>query len=709
MAKQKGGFTLPGEAGYEALTLELAQKWGADVIRDSDGTALSSEILAAGYDIYSTLCVIREHNAFAVSHPHCRQQTVLCTAPRVQSGEALAIDLMTDFFDQQFELNDCEESRAYWQVVDLTSNQPLNTWHYADGMVHVQGAQWHRYAVYFFAYRIWEEISMYNHTTNHWTKEHLMQIDPVEPDTMDYLTGWMEAWCRQHPQTSVVRFTSLFYNFAWIWGASERNRHLFTDWSSYDFTVSPRALRQFEARYGYPMTLSDFANKGLRRPGHTVPDAKKRDWMAFINDLVIREARKLVDITHRYGKKAYVFYDDSWIGLEPSGKRFPEFGFDGLIKCVFSGFEVRLCANALCDTHEIRLHPYLFPVGLGGLPTFKKGGDPTRDARQYWMHVRRALLRQPVDRIGLGGYLHLTEGFPDFVDCIAEIAEEFRILRDLHQDGAPQSLRPRVGILTAYGALRAWTLSGHFHETDAHDLIHVLESLSGLAFDVSFVSFEDIAQGVPEGIDVLIIAGQAGTAWSGGGCWREDRAVEAVTAFAHQGGAVIGIGEPSALAGYDTYLRLSHILGVDIDDGRYHCHGKWQFDVAENELIPQGTAIPVRKDVRLADCSAQVLYAADGVPLLVENAVGKGKGIYLSSYRYSEANTRLLQNLILHAAHVPLLPRYVPSNPLTECAWFAQQKKLAVINNASTAQHTRIETEEGPLDIALPPYALVIL
>ena len=47
----QGGFTLPGEAGYEKLTLEMARKWGADVIRDSDGTKLSPEILEAGYRI----------------------------------------------------------------------------------------------------------------------------------------------------------------------------------------------------------------------------------------------------------------------------------------------------------------------------------------------------------------------------------------------------------------------------------------------------------------------------------------------------------------------------------------------------------------------------------------------------------------------------------------------------------------------------------
>ncbi len=66
---QKGSFTMPGEAGYENLTLELAQKWGADVIRDCEGTKLSSELLSAGMDVYSTICIIREHNAFAQEHP----------------------------------------------------------------------------------------------------------------------------------------------------------------------------------------------------------------------------------------------------------------------------------------------------------------------------------------------------------------------------------------------------------------------------------------------------------------------------------------------------------------------------------------------------------------------------------------------------------------------------------------------------------------
>lgn len=111
-----------------------------------------------------------------------------------------------------------------------------------------------KYTVSFLAYRIWEEISMYNHTTNNWDKEHLMQIDPRYPETQEYMLGWMKNWCETHPDTTVVRFTSMFYNFVWIWGSSERNPYLFSDWGSYDYTVSDIALDEFAEKYGYSMT-----------------------------------------------------------------------------------------------------------------------------------------------------------------------------------------------------------------------------------------------------------------------------------------------------------------------------------------------------------------------------------------------------------------------------------------------------------------------
>ena len=91
---KKGGFTLPGEAGCEALTLELADRWGADVIRDSDGTELSDEILDAGYSIYSTICLIRDHNEWAREHPDCLQQTFLTTRPCLAGEGPLSVALL---------------------------------------------------------------------------------------------------------------------------------------------------------------------------------------------------------------------------------------------------------------------------------------------------------------------------------------------------------------------------------------------------------------------------------------------------------------------------------------------------------------------------------------------------------------------------------------------------------------------------------------
>lgn len=710
MSKGAGGFTLPGEAGYEALTFKMAEKWGADVIRDSDGTNLSQDIIDGGYGIYSTICLIRDHNEWAKEHLDMQQQTFLMTQSKVAKSGVVEFGLMDDFFEGQFQVNSSKEALGYWQLYDRTANRevPSGQWKYDEktGVLTAEGlTPWHKYTVSFLAYRIWEEISMYNHTTNHWEKEHLMQIDPRYPEVQEYLLDWMKRWCEEHPATTVVRFTSLFYNFVWIWGSSEKNRNLFTDWGSYDFTVSPLALQEFEKKYGYGLTAEDFVNKGHYHVTHMPGDAHKMDWMEFVNDFVLSYGKKLVDLVHTYGKKAYVFYDDSWIGLEPYGERFEEFGFDGLIKCVFSGYEARLCAGAKVGVHELRLHPYLFPVGLGGAPTFMEGGNPALDAKKYWNNVRRALLRESVDRIGLGGYLHLTEGFPDFVDYIEEVSDEFRFIRDLHKKGKPYTYKPRVGILHAWGKLRSWTLSGHFHETYMHDLIHVNESLSGLPLDVEFISFDDVKRGALEHLDVVINAGYAKSAWSGGEAWREDEVVERLTKWVWEGGCFIGVNEPSAVEGYDTFFRMAHVLGIDEDTGARVCHGKWEYEVRKDrKLLPEGISLEGKEKRYLTDGEAWVLAEENGSPALTVNPWGKGCGIYLSSYSYSLENTRMLMNLILYGCKEPIEQMYLTDNAHTECAYFPESQCLIVMNNCGEPEECRVRTEKGICEFQLKPY-----
>ena len=711
MSKTVGGFTMPGEAGYEDLTLRLAEKWGADVIRDSDGTELSPEIVDAGYGIYSTICLIRDHNEWIRKHPEARQQCFLMTEPRVAvAGEELTIPLMEDFFAEQFEVNDSKEALGWWQVYDRTEDRLLTEteweYHREDQTVTLAGAvDWHEYTVSFLAYRIWEEISMYNHTTNNWQKEHLMQLDARYPEAQEYLLQWMKEWCESHPATTVVRFTSMFYNFVWIWGSSERLRNRFTDWGSYDFTVSVLALEEFRKQYGYAMTAEDFVNKGKLHVSHMPRTEKKKDWMHFVNDFVVDFGKQLVDLVHSYGKKAYVFYDDSWVGTEPYGSRFPEMGFDGMIKCVFSGFECRLCAGVPTETHEIRLHPYLFPVGLGGAPTFMEGGDPVKDAKGYWMHVRRALLREKIDRIGLGGYLHLTEDFPEFQDYIEEISDEFRQIRDLFAAGKPETLPIRVGVLHDWGSLRSWTLSGHFHETYMHDLIHINEALSGLPVEVKFFDFEQVKNGALKEVDVVINAGRAGSAWSGGAVWKDEALVSALTKWVYEGGVFLGVGEPSAWegAGAHRYFRMAQVLGIDEDTGDRVCHGRmtWERETVEG-LFPEGSFVHGKhRELYLTEQSTTVLAEEDGMPTVTAHPFGKGMGLYLASFETTTENNRLLLNLLIYGTKLEH-PAYITDRAQTECAYFAENKQLVVINQTDEPVQTTVTLPEGSVTVTVP-------
>lgn len=705
----KGNFTMPGEAGYEKLTLQLAKRWGADVIRDSEGTTLSEDILSSGYKIYSTICIIREHNEFAALHPETRAQTFLTTPFITAKGERLEIDLLDSFYKEQFEINETQKALSYLEVWDRSEDRQLaqREYNYQKGKVTVKTVPFHLYSVSFLSYRIWEEISMYNHVTNSWTKEHLIPIDPRLPIAREYLLSYLDKWIKAHDNTSVVRFTSLFYNFVWIWGSDERNRNLFSDWASYDFSVSEKALEEFETTYGYSLTAEDFINKGKLQVTHMPPTKAKSDYMKLTNSFVAKLGREMVDIVHSYNKKAYVFYDDSWIGLEPYSPLFKTMNFDGLIKCVFSGFEVRLCSGVEVPCHELRLHPYLFPVGLGGAPTFKEGGSPEKDARRYWISVRRALLHSKIERIGLGGYLHLVEKYPLFVDEIEKITKEFNQIKELTSAEKSVPILNKIAVLHTYGSLRSWTLSGHFHETFMHDLIHINEALSGFPAQVEFINFEEAKKDLSQ-YSVIINAGASLSAWSGSKAWDDIALVENLRRYVANGGVFIGVNEPSMGTEKGFNFALFDVLGVDEDTGAKVCHGKLTSLHKALFTIPQGAFIKGKEEIFLTDKNAVVVNEKEEIKIVV-NEYDKGKGIYLTHFNYTVENTRLLLNILLYAMGKTEATAYICDNKFTECAYFSESKKLAVINNSEEPQSTVILTHQGKVTVDLVAGELKIL
>jgi beta-D-galactosyl-(1->4)-L-rhamnose phosphorylase len=719
-----GGFTLPGEAGFEELTLELARRWGADVIRDSDGTQLSDRIVTSGYEIYSTLCLIRADNEWAKAHPDKLQQCCMMSQPVIADGPTVTIDPLDGYFREQFRVNADDDPKEWWQVFDRTTGRevPVSDWAYdaATQTVTVRGARkWHTYTVNFFSYRIWEEISMYNHITNAWgDREHLMPVEPMHPEVQEHILDHLETWLREHPETRVVRLTSMFYNFWWFWGDPQKQRFIVNDWGSYEFTVSPPAIRSFEERYGYRPTSEDFVNCGLYNNSYKVPSRTYRDWMDFINAFVIGFGRTCVERIHAHGKQAFVFYNDHWIGLEPWGERFKDLGVDGIIDGIFSGFETRkVSGTPHVAVRELRLHPYLFPTGVNGAPSFLPGGNPTLECKTYWLDVRRALLREPVDRIGFGGYLHLVANHPDFIEYVERLGNEFRLLRSLHQDDEPYAADVTVALLTAWGRQRAWGCCGHYNRGNFYN--EVMESLSGLPVHVEFISFEDIlARGVLRDVSVVINAGAAGDAWSGGEYWAQAPIVEALSEYVHGGGGLIGVGEPSAVRHGTQYFQLSKLLGVDRELGLTRAFQRLAFTSAQAPHFILEDA-PGELDLGAAevggiyvlDRDTTVLAARGGSARVTTRTFGRGRTMYLSGYEHTPVNTRLLHRAIFFAAQAePLFAAFSCSNVRTECAYYPKHGKLVVVNDGAEPEETRVTLAGGgSIALRVPPYGFTVV
>jgi beta-D-galactosyl-(1->4)-L-rhamnose phosphorylase len=298
-----------------------------------------------------------------------------------------------------------------------------------------------------------------------------------------------------------------------------------------------------------------------------------------------------------------------------------------------------------------------------------------------------------------------VEDYPDFCDYIEKISDEFRLIRSFHDAGRPYTIKTRVAVLHAWGKLRSWSLSGHFHETDFHDLIHINEALSGLPVEVSFINFEDIRQGALSKVDVVINAGYAGSAWSGGDDWKAEEAVTLLTRWVYEGGTYLGVGEPSAVPGYDTYFRMAHVLGVDEDTGARVCHGKWSFTAEDpSKILPEGVTVIPKAGIYLTDGNAKVLLSQGTDPLVTTYDFGKGKGIYMASFRFSLENCRMLYQLIRYGGGEGTAGLYMTDNLFTECAYYPESRKLVVINNSGDLQETAIDTQTGSFKVTLQPY-----
>ena len=693
--RKMGRVTIPTDTDAVSETLDLLKRWGADAIRDCDGTEFPQELKDTGAKIYATYYTTRKDNAWAKANPDETQQCYIMTPFYTAEGGALTIPLMTGISRELMKVNDHDDIARWWEVMDRTTGEPVPTadWHYdaaRESVVIDPPAAYHEYTVSFLAYLIWDPVHMYNSVINDWKDvEHQIPFDVRQPKTHAYTLRRLREYLESHPYVNVVRFTTFFHLFTLVF--DELRREKYVDWYGYSASVCPYILEQFEKEVGYKFRPEYIIDQGYYNNQYRVPSKEYKDFQAFQRREVAGLMKEMTDIVHAYGKEAMMFMGDHWIGCEPFMPEFQQSGVDAIVGSVGNGSTLRLISDIPGVKYtEGRFLPYFFP------DTFHEGGDPVREAKENWVTARRAILRKPIDRIGYGGYLKLASNWPGFIDEIQNVVGEFRQIHE-NMQGTKSYVAPfKVAILNCWGGLRKW-MSNQVHHSIYHRETYsaegVLECLSGMPFDVEFIDFDDIRSGIPKDIGVIINVGDAYTAFSGAENWIDEKVVTAIRKFVDEGGGFIGVGEPTACQHQGRYFQLSDVMGVDREMGFSLSTDKYNTCDPHHFILEDiDTAVDFGEGTSriYAQGKHYQILAQDGeYSQLVVNEYGKGHSVYFAGLPYSPQNCRILLRAIYYAAGMPEeMKHYYVTNVDTEVTVFPETKRIAVINNADAEEKT---------------------
>lgn len=696
--KDRGRVTIPTNLDVVPQTVEILNRWGADAIRDCDGTEFPEELTNVGAKIYVTYYTTRKDNEWAKANPDEVQQCYIMTGFYTATDKELSIPLMKGISGELMQVNTRDDIKRWWEVMDRSCGEalPAEQWEYnkETGCVVIRNAVcFHEYTVSFLAYLIWDPVHMYNAVTNDWKDfEHQITFDVRQPKTHKYSMERLRRFCREHPYVNVIRYTTFFHQFTLIF--DELKREKYVDWYGYSASVSPYILEQFEKEVGYPFRPEYIIDQGYYNNQYRVPSKEFKDFQAFQRREVAKLAKEMVDITHECGKEAMMFLGDHWIGTEPFMPEFAAIGLDAVVGSVGNGSTLRLISDIPGVKYtEGRFLPYFFP------DTFHEGGDPVKEAKENWVTARRAILRKPIDRIGYGGYLKLALDFPEFVDYVQSVCNEFRELYENAKGTTPHCVKT-VAVLNSWGKIRSWGCHMVHHalyQKQNYSYAGVIEALSGAPFDVKFLSFDDLLTDadVLEDIDVLINVGDGDTAHTGGDIWENPQIAAAVRAFVYHGGGLIGVGEPSGHQYQGHYLQLANVLGVEKENGFTLNYDKYNWEEHPDHFILADITKPVdfgegKKNIYAYE-NTRILVQREKEVQMAVNEFGNGRAVYISGLPYSFENSRILYRSILWSARAEEeLTRWFSTNFNVEVHAYVKNGKYCVVNNTYEPQDTVI-------------------
>jgi len=432
------------------------------------------------------------------------------------------------------------------------------------------------------------------------------------------------------------------------------------DWESYTFAAHPANQQAFEKDTGIKVDPRWLVL--APRTIDVVPPPEYLRWSEWVQARMKPWLRRATDVPHSLGMRAWLYWGDCHVGMEPYLSSLTAGKLDELDKPAADPVTARALAD-LCD-----IAPGLvrrFRVDW----LFTDRVSQPREAermRAKWAAARRGLLLCPVrgiywmtfDLVPQVAEAAVREGL---TETLADINDEFRLVAEQLGDRRAWRHDLHVTVLHSWGKQYSWRPWGS----------PVLRPLASLPVEVSFARLADVERdGLPADTDVLLVYGLPGTAWSGGRWWESGKVAQAVGELVRGGGGVLALQAPSELPGDQPRWALSDLLGVaatgaaalaaaGLDESAAADRGlevpaaKAHFVLGDAPAAVPGLRETVRAVVSAPDATvlADALDAQGGrSPGLVVRDVGKGRAVYLCGYSGEQAFGELFRRALFWAA-----------------------------------------------------------
>ena len=381
-----------------------------------------------------------------------------------------------------------------------------------------------------------------------------MNLDGVPPAGRRRHMEHLGEWLDDLPDMAIARPTSFNYTFSAIrpekTGQPPYVMLPSYCWFGYQRTTTPDRLRRFEKRFGHPFDIRLMTDTCYMDPGYP-PSEEMWKWMNLVREDMNGYVKDYVAECRKRGKRVRMFWGDQWIGVEPYLGDVQAGGVDEIVTALHGG-----------------------PGRVRDLMSFE--GDVKRFVR--FTMIGGAIAKN--ERRHRARALHLWNQWKSemFVDCpdgfeylvmrkpwlesklissaYIDIAEDFkRVFHHVH--GRERHKPMTIYVLNAWGGMRC--MGRHNYRSR-----QLMQNFSNWSANLKFAALGEVArQGVPSDADLIVLYGEPGTAWSGGGLWDDPKLVRAVSDYVRAGGGLLCAGGGAGF--HNGNFMLAELTGVEYD------------------------------------------------------------------------------------------------------------------------------------------------